>query len=153
MKSYEFLKSEEFVRTIHQTLKEVLSLLLKNDMPFTILTNISRINFEPSLPSSVTQNLQQFTLFAIENYTFSSAKLINNHLVFEAGFGEDDFASLVTVPLGAIVKIIVENVPIFLNISLDITEHTAEEVSKEDKLKKSFEALLNNPENKNLFKK
>jgi hypothetical protein len=154
LKSYEFLKNEEFTRIVHQTLERVLSLLLKNGVPFSILTNIARVNFEPKPPLLVTQKFEPFTLFVLENYTFSSAKLTDDCLTFEAGFGENNFASLVSVPLGAILRIVIEDLPIFLNMSIDTIKPAQQKTSKkEDNLKNSLEALLNNPENKNLFKK
>jgi hypothetical protein len=152
MKPHNFLENVEFAGIIRQTLTQILLLLLKNDTPFAILTDISRVSFDPKLPSSITQKFQPITLFILENYTFSSAKLADNCLVFEAGFGENNFASLVSVPLGAILQIAVGNTPIFLNVSVDKTK-SKPKLTSEDRSRESLEALLNNPKNQKLTKK
>jgi hypothetical protein len=154
LKPHEFLNDKEFAHTIYQALAQVLSLLLKNDTPFIILTNISHVSFEPDLPSHITKNFQPLTFFALENYTLSTARLTGECLTFEAGFGEDNFASLVSVPIGAIARVSIEDLPIFINMAVDkIAPAPKKAHTREDNLKKSLEALLNNPENKELFKK
>ncbi|MDR0580115.1 MAG: hypothetical protein LBG21_05890 [Campylobacteraceae bacterium] len=150
MQPRDFLESREFIQIIHQSLTQTLSLLFKNNIPFKIVTDISRVDFNPKLPASFMQNLQSLTVFVLENYTFTSAKIVDNCLNFEAGFGSENYASLVSVPIGAILQISIEDTPIFLNLSIDTAKPKR---TKEDKSKESLEALLGNPENKKLIKK
>ncbi|MDR2342691.1 MAG: hypothetical protein LBD84_06600 [Campylobacteraceae bacterium] len=150
MQPRDFLKNEDFIQIIQQSLIQTLSLLFKNNIPFKVVTDISRVDFNPKLPSSFMQNLQSLTVFVLENYTFTSAKIVDNCLTFEAGFGSENYASLVSVPIGAILQISIEDTPIFLNLSIDTAKPKQ---TKEDKSKESLEALLSNPENQKLIKK
>ncbi|MDR3178237.1 MAG: hypothetical protein LBT96_04555 [Campylobacteraceae bacterium] len=150
MKPRDFLENKEFIQVIQQSLAQTIALLFKNSAQFKIVTDISRVSFNPELPSDLTKNFQALTVFALENYTFTSAKLMDDCLTFEAGFGSDDYASFVSVPLSAILQISIENTPIFLNLSIDTVKP---QQTKEDKSKESLEALLKNPENKKLIKK
>jgi hypothetical protein len=152
--SREFLENEEFVQIMKLSITQILSMLLKNGVHFTILTNIARVNFEPKLPSCITQKFQPMVLFELANYTFQSAKITDDFLTFEAGFGEENFASLVAVPFVAILQIAIENTPIFLNASFETKKPVKKEIlSKKDGLKSSLEALLSNPDNKKFIKK
>jgi oligoendopeptidase F len=150
LKSFDFLEDKEFVDIVREALSKILSMLLSKDMPFTILTNVSRVGFKPPLPSEIREKFQAITLFDLDGYTLSTAKISEDILSFEAGFGENDFASLVSVPIGAILQVGIENKPIFLNMSV---EEAKVAPSKENKSKRSMEALLSNPENQNLIKK
>ena len=73
------------------------------------------------------------------------AKLTPEELSFEAGFGKENFASVVSFPLGAIMQILVENSPILVNFSIY--------KSQKNQLERSMSALMSNPNNKDLFKK
>jgi hypothetical protein len=59
------------------------------------------------------------------------------------------------MPIGAIVHLSIDNTPLFLNMSIDTAVPNSEpiKVTKDDKSKRSLEALLNNPKNKKLLKK
>ncbi len=156
MTIHELLEKKEFVEAVHHSLEKIVKLLLIEDIPFSILTNVKFISFEPTLPKEISDNFKPITMFELYGYTLSSASLKNGILSFEAGFGEDDFASFVSIPLGAVLQIAVDNTPIFLNMTIvDIKKNEKQEKQekKEDNSKRSMEALLNNPENKDLFKK
>ncbi|MCD8478145.1 MAG: hypothetical protein LRY68_09910 [Sulfurospirillum sp.] len=70
---------------------------------------------------------------------------------FEAGFGNENFGSLVSVSLDAILQIVVEEVPVFINLSTP--SKVVNKVPKEKGIKRSMEALMSNPENQKLIKK
>jgi hypothetical protein len=150
MKPREFLENKEFIQTVHQSLMQTLLLLFKNDTPFKIVANISRVSFDPKLPASFMQDFKNLTVFLLENYTFSSAKLTNDCLIFDAGFDDGKYVSSVTVPIGAIVQIAIENTPVIVNLSIDTDKPTS---NREERSKESLEALLSNPENQKLVKK
>ena len=86
-------------------------------------------------------------MLALSGYTYESAMLDSKKLVFEAGFGRDSIGSLVSVPLSAILQIIIDDTPIFINLSLEEEEIEQEQV----KVQRSMEAFLSNPENQKLF--
>lgn len=152
MTPYDFLGEKEFVETIHNALLNILSLLLKKRAPFSVVTNISRVSFNPLLPEDIAKRFQAATLFDLYGYTLSSAKIENDTLQFEAGFGEDNFASLVSVPIGAVLQIFIDNTPLFINMSKEpITAKKIE--SKKDNLERSLKVLLKNPKNQKLLKK
>lgn len=153
MSIHELLEKEEFVQAVHFSLEKIIKLLLIENIPFSILTNIKFVSFEPELPKDISENFKPITMFELYGYTLSSASLKNNILSFEAGFGADDFASLVSVPIGGILQIAVDNTPIFINMTIVDVDETEEVEKTEDGAKRSMQALLNNPKNKDLFKK
>jgi hypothetical protein len=152
MKLHDFLEEREFVDVMQYTLVKTLLLLFKKEMPFSVLANIKRVDFDPPLEESVTKHFQPATLFALEGYTLSTAKIEKDIFSFEAGFGESNTGSVVSMPIGAILHLYIDNTPLFLNMSIDTVPKKPVEESKSDKSKRSLEALLNNPENKK-FKK
>ncbi len=146
------LGSEEFHGLMKQHIKEVLELLLKRGVNFSILTNISDVNFDPVLPVEISQNFKPITMFFLAGYTFESTQIYNNTLSFEAGFGNDNFGSLVSFPLEAILQIIVEEIPVFINLSTPPPKAAVKE-PQENGLKRSMNAFLSNPHNQKLMKK
>ncbi|MDR0467911.1 MAG: hypothetical protein LBG67_03580 [Campylobacteraceae bacterium] len=166
MTIYELLEKREFVEAVHYSLEKIIKLLLAEDVPFSILASVEHIGFEPKLPKEISDSFRAIVMFELYGYTLSSASLkatrdietgevSKSTLSFEAGFGEDDFASWVSIPLGAILQIKVEEATIFINTAIVDIDKSKEEIveKKEDNSKRSMEALLNNPENRGLFEK
>jgi hypothetical protein len=145
------LGSEEFYGLMKKHTKEVLELLLKRGVNFSILTNISDVTFDPELPAEIRQNFKPITMFFLAGYTFESTQVYNGRISFEAGFGSDNFGSLVSLPIEAILQIIIEEIPVFINLSTPLTSPVKE--PKETGLKRSMEALMSNPDNQKLIKK
>jgi hypothetical protein len=121
--------------------KEILSLLLERDEPFSILAHLPEIDFNPVLPEKITSQFTDIILFAIANYTLQSAHLKENNFIFEAGFGEENIGSVVTVPIENILQISQDEVPLFINVTATLP--------KEEKPKNPF-AL--NPRNEKFIK-
>jgi hypothetical protein len=169
MTLHDFLENREFVEATQGALKTTLELLMRHEMAFGILTDVSRVRFEPPLPDEIRNKFQPITLFALENYTLSTAKLDEGTLSFEAGFGAENYMSLVQVPLGALLQVAIGNRPLFLNMSVDhgtpsATPQPSENAELSPKSeptktaraqgsKRSMEAFLNNPQNQGLIKK
>lgn len=145
------LGSEEFQGLMKRHAKEVLEQLLKRGVNFSILTNISDVTFDPELPAEIRQNFKSITMFFLAGYTFESTQIYNGKISFEAGFGSDNFGSLVSLPIEAILQIIIEEIPIFINLSTPPKSQAKE--PKETGLKRSMEALMSNPNNQKLIKK
>lgn len=146
----ELLSDEEFSSAMRNHVQEVIEMLLKKGVNFSILTNVSEIEFEPELPAEISANFKPITMFVLAGYTFESCTIDGDELSFEAGFGSTNFASLVTIPLLSVLQIIVEETPVFINLSVE----TKKPIKKsKNGVKRSMEALLNNPENEKLLKK
>ena len=67
--------------------------------------------------------------------------------MFEAGFGSENFGSVVSVPLLSILQIIIDETPVFINLAIE-TEKTQEVKSEEvdeEGLENSMATFLSNP--------
>ncbi|KAB0612127.1 hypothetical protein [Campylobacter hyointestinalis] len=142
------LKNEEFATLMKMHVYECLEYLLRKDITFSILANINYTKFEPNLPEDINKNLSApVVLFTLGGYTLDSANLSQKHINFEAGFGNENFASLVTIPLGAVIQILIEESPILINFAV------YEEKSNEMKTQKSKHIFMSNPKNRDFFNK
>ncbi|WP_281950333.1 hypothetical protein [Nitrosophilus kaiyonis] len=144
---YDILQDEEFAAILKNHATSLIKYLLEKDQPFAVLTDTKRVKFDPDLPQDIKSNFSEFTLFMIMNYTFESARIENGNLIFEAGFGPNNFGSIVKVPIESILQIIVDETPIFVNLTATVIKQ------KSENAKNSMEALLSNPENQKLLKK
>lgn len=145
------LGNGHFNQLMKKHANEVVSFLLKEGVNFSILTNIADVQFEPALPAHISQNFKPITMFFLAGYTFESTQLNPEIMSFEAGFGSDNFGSIVSVPMHAILQIIVEEIPIFINLSNP--PKIEEKKSTEEGVKRSMDALMANPENQKLLKR
>ena len=50
--------------------------------------------------------MHKFSLFILSNYTYSTVQINDTHLSFEAGFGNENFGSVVNLPLHSIFKLL-----------------------------------------------
>lgn len=148
---HEALSDEKFCNMMREHIEDMLEYLMDKNINFSILTNIAEVNFQPPLPNDIRDTFKPITMFVLAGYTYESAVLDGDILSFEAGFGAENYGSLVSVPLLGILQIIVEETPIFINLSIPI--NTKPKKDKKKGVKKSMEALLSNPENKKLLKK
>ncbi len=145
------LSDEKFCDIMENNIRDILEYLLFENINFSILTNVSEVDFNPPLPSDIKDTFKSITMFVLAGYTLESAMLNDELLSFEAGFGADNYGSLVTIPTLAILQIIVEDTPIFINLSIPVNKKIRKKEARG--VKKSMEALLSNPENKKLLKK
>ena len=142
------LNNPDFSHEMKRHVKETLEILLKKGINFSILTNVAEINFEPQLPQEIRASFKPITMFVLAGYTFESCVVDDWGISFEAGFGHENFGSLVSVPMLSVLQIIIEETPILINLSVDVDEKPK---SQEKGVKRSMEALLSNPENKKLL--
>jgi len=141
------LNDPVFGTEMKRHVREVLEILLKKGTNFSILTNLTEISFEPELPAEIHATFKPITMFVLAGYTFESCIVDEWGVSFEAGFGHDNYGSLVCVPLLSVLQIIVDETPILINLSVDVEERPK---PSSKGVKRSMEALLSNPENKNL---
>jgi len=142
------LGDKEFSQMMKMHIADILELLMQRGQFFSLLTNIANVTFEPALPEHIKSHFKPITLFVVAEYTFESSSIDDEFLYFEAGFGQENVGSLVTVPLSSIVQILIEETPVFINLSVEVSEE-----KKETKVKKSTNIFLSNPENQDLVKK
>lgn len=140
------LKNENFIHIMQKHCYEVISHLIEENIEFSIVANTNFIDFNPELPKELDVKQNPYALFALGGYTFESIQLNKDFIQFHAGFGNDDFDSFVKVDLGAITQIQIENSILFVNFSLYKRKDSKN-------LQKSKNIFLNNPKNKDIFKK
>lgn len=142
-----FLADYDFseLMVFHQ--RDIIEMLLQKKIFFSILTHVDEITYDPVLPSEISSNFKPITLFVIAEYTFESCSIDDENLYFEAGFGHQNVGSFITVPLNSIVQIVLEDTPIFINLSI---RHKKKE--KDTNIKSSTNIFLSNPENKDFIK-
>ena len=75
-------------------------------------------------------------------------------LIFEAGFGSENFGSLVSVPLISIMQVIIDETPVLINLATPKEEVTqTESKTDENGVENSMASFLSNPENSKFIKK
>lgn len=147
------LNDEKFVDLMQRHVEELMLYLFDNDQNFGILCKIEHLSFEPQLPRHITSEFQPMTLFYLAGYTYDSARIDGDKLIFEAGFGPENIGSFVTVPLPSIMQIIIDETPIFINHAIYKAPKKTEEPSNGGGIENSMAAFLSNPENEKFLKK
>ena len=148
------IQDRDFAQLMKKNIQELIVLFFQKEQNFGILCKIEDVSFEPELPESINTEFRPLTLFFLAGYTFETARIENNMLIFEAGFGSDNFGSIVSVPLLSILQIIIDETPVFINISAYKEETDEEEVKNVDEngVKNSMASFLSNPENSKFLK-
>ena len=147
------LSDEKFVDMMQRHIEELLLYLFEKDQSFGILCKIEHLTFEPELPRHISDEFRPMTLFYLAGYTFDSARIDGNRLIFEAGFGAENIGSFVTVPLPSIMQIIIDETPIFINHAIYKGQKIVEEQQHDGGIENSMAAFLSNPENEKFLKK
>ncbi len=147
------LEDKNFARVMKNNIEEMIIYLFEKEQNFGILCNIETVSFEPELPKEINDEFRPLTLFFLAGYTFETARIENNMLVFEAGFGSENIGSLVSVPLLGILQIIVDETPILINLSTYKEYDNIEQEIDEKGVENSMASFLSNPENSKFFKK
>ena len=148
----ELFQTPDYQKLISSHLDQTIKFLFDNNQEFALACETEFLYFDPELPESISESFGQSVLFILSGYTYETAQLDEEYFSFEAGFGDENFGSLVTVPLLAIKQIFVGEYPITINIS-EPSKVTEKSKPSEVDSSKSMEALLNNPENKKLLQK
>jgi len=142
-----------FAQIMKKSIEDVIIHFFEREQNFGILCKIEEIDFNPTLPESINSEFRPLTLFFLAGYTFETARIEDEFLIFEAGFGSDNFGSMVTVPLLSIMQIIIDETPIFINLSVYKESVEVEKKVGSDKgVKNSMASFLNNPENSKFLK-
>lgn len=136
------IENIEIQELLEKHCKETIEFFISKDIEFNLIANISNTIFHPDLPSNLKDNLSKFSLFSLAGYTFKSAHIKDGFFYFEAGFGKDNFGSLVKIPFNSIFQIIKDDNIIFIN-----TSATFDNIVKNPK-NNSMNVFKSNPNNK-----
>ncbi len=149
------IKDKQFTEVMKKNLKEMMNHFFQKEQHFSILCSIEHVSFEPMLPENIQSEFRDLTLFFLSGYTFETAHIEGDYLIFEAGFGTDNFGSVVHIPLLAILQIIAEETPILINLAHYTQEQEMLEISEDvddTGVKNSMASFLSNPENSKFIK-
>jgi hypothetical protein len=147
------IQDKDFAQLMKKNIKELIVLFFQKEQNFGILCKIEDVSFEPQLPESINTEFRPLTLFFLAGYTFETARIENDLLIFEAGFESENFGSIVSVPLLSILQIIVDETPVLINISTYKEEESKEKDSVDESgVKNSMASFLSNPENSKFLK-
>ncbi|MDN5111469.1 hypothetical protein ACOL3B_00590 [Aliarcobacter butzleri] len=138
----DIIENPNYKELIEKQIQDIIVFLLDNNQEFSITANITPISFNPALPEEIKSQLHKFSLFVLSNYTYTTIEINEEFLSFEAGFGNENFGSVVKIPLHAIFQIIVDDSILYLN-SIATVEKFNRNLEKN-----SFDIFKNNPNNK-----
>lgn len=139
------IEDTNYKNIVTYQIKDVINFILDKNIEFAITANINAIDFKPELPGSIYSKLSKFSLFVLSNYTYSTIKIEDDTISFEAGFGAEGFGSVVTIPLYSVFQVIVEESILYVNSVATVEKFN----NSEEKSKNIFK---NNPNNKKLIK-
>lgn len=142
-----------FADVMKNNIQEMLIYFFENNKNFGVLCNIEDVSFEPELPEDIVSSFHPMTLFFLAGYTYDTARIIEDNLVFEAGFGADNFGSVTSVPLLSIMQIIIDETPVLINLATykkDVKNIVRE--SDSSAIENSMNSFLSNPENSKFLK-
>jgi len=149
---YELIKDEGYTKLMQKHIQELLLFMFEQEQNFGILCKIEHLTFEPELPEHIRNEFRPMTLFFLAGYTFDSARLENETLIFEAGFGEENVGSFVQVPLLSIMQIIVDETPVFVNLASPSEVASNKATKQGNGVENSMASFLSNPENQKFIK-
>ena len=144
----------DFARLMQRNIQDLVIHFFEKEQNFGILCKIEEVEFEPELPHDVNSEFRPLTLFYLAGYTFETAHIEDDMLIFEAGFGVENIGSIVHVPLLSVMQIIVDETPVFINLAT-YQENIAQKESVVDSsgVENSMASFLSNPENSKFLKK
>lgn len=147
------INDKEFASLMQKNIQDLIIHFFNKEQNFGILCKIEDITFNPQLPDSINSEFRPLTLFFLAGYTFETARIVDDSLVFEAGFGADNFGSLVSVPMLSIMQIIIDETPVLINLANYEKNTVVKKEVDEGGVENSMASFLSNPENSKFIKK
>jgi len=74
-------------------------------------------------------------------------------LIFEAGFGQENVGSFVSIPLLSVVQVIIDDTPALINLAMPSEKILPVNIEKNEGVQNSMSTFLSNPENQKFLKK
>lgn len=139
----DILENEEYKEIVCSHIKDNIDFLLEQNKEFSITVNVEATTFNPELPDGIKSQLQKFSLFTLANYTYTTIVVDDESISFEAGFGAENFGSVVKVPLHSVFQIVIDDSILFLN-----PVATVEKFNQKEEKRDSMSVFKNNPNNK-----
>jgi len=140
-------------KLMESQIQEIIHYLLEHNEEFSITANIKGVNFNPAIPVTIQKNFSKFTMFALSNYTYSTVVVFSDYISFEAGFGEENFGSTVTIPFYAIFQLVINESILFVNPTATVEKYfLAQNIKDENNKSRSRKAFSMNPKNKDLLR-
>ncbi|MEA3330151.1 MAG: hypothetical protein U9Q29_00460 [Campylobacterota bacterium] len=149
----DMIEDAGFSLMMQRNIEELVLHFFEKEQNFGILCRIEDASFEPVLPKSINAEFRPLTLFFLAGYTFETARIVEDSLVFEAGFGTENVGSLVSVPLLSIMQVIIDETPVLINLSTYKKIQKVEKTVDKNGVKNSMASFLSNPENSKFIKK
>lgn len=151
------ISNDRFCEKMYENTRDIVSLMLDGGVEFGVICSTKEVVFDPPLPDDIRKNIKPIALFVLSNYSFKSAYLSEDRsvLFFEAGFGPDNYPSLVGIDISNIIQIVVEDTPVFINVCAGkqkAKKKPAQEPKEAPSIERSMEKLLSRPENKKFLK-
>ena len=149
------IANPDFARVMENNIQDLIIHFFEKEQHFGVLCKIEEVTFEPELPENIVSGFHPMTLFFLAGYTFETAKIMDGELVFEAGFGAENFGSVVRVPLLSVMQIIIDETPVLINLATyrNTYEQKASNEINESAIENSMNSFLSNPENSKFLKK
>lgn len=144
----DIIEDNNYKNLVASQIRHTIEFLLDKNEEFAITVNVKGATFEPELPEPIHEKLAKFSLFVLSNYTYSTLKLERNTLSFEAGFGSENFGSVVTIPYHSIFQIVVDESILFVNSVATVEKFNDTKLNEN----KSINVFKNNPNNKKFIK-
>ena len=141
------LQTDAFRAHMRDHLFNTIAYLLESGQEFAVAAEVEYLESDPELPRHITKGFGDVALFVLQGYTFETASLDEEHLYFEAGFGEENLGAHVILPLLSIKQIFIGEYPVAINI-VSPAPYAEGPVAAN----RSMEALLSNPENQKLLR-
>lgn len=147
------IEDKDFALLMQKNIQELIIHFFQREQNFGILCKIEEAMFEPSLPESIESEFRPLTLFFLAGYTFETARIEDGLLIFEAGFGSDNFGSVVSVPILSIMQVILDETPVMINLSIYREKKAVKKEADGNGVENSMASFLSNPENSKFIKK
>lgn len=146
------INDKDFAYLMQKNIIDTIIHFFAKEQNFGILCRIEDIDFNPALPDEINAEFRPFTLFFLAGYTFETARIEVDTLIFEAGFGSENFGSEVSVPIMSIMQVIIDETPVLINLSTFKKELEVKEEENQGGVENSMASFLNNPENSKFLK-
>ena len=146
------IQDRDFAALMQKNIYDLLVHFFEKEQNFGVLCKIEDASFEPELPKEINAEFRPMTLFFLAGYTFDTARIEGDFLVFEAGFGVENIGSLVSVPLLSIMQVIVDETPLLINLATYKKDMKVEKKVDESGVENSMASFLSNPENSKFIK-